>query len=298
MKSKSPRLYPAIGAATLALSLLLSTGAALAGNYREADVQAEIKRLADQDDGTRKSAAFHLSEMGAAAKSAVPALTEIVQSDVSMSARGEASHALGNIGPAAEDAVPAIIGFLQNLDGGYERTYAASALGDIHCKPEQAVPALMNALKNDKEPVVRQLAARALGGFGAQAGEAIPLLADSIKNGDKDLREAAAYGLQSIPATSKDLSTLTSLLSDEIDSARIAAAKSIGGMGSEAVAAVPDLVKLLTDSSADVKCAAANALGMIGPEAKNAIPALKTACKDSSVAMEATQAIKQIKSNH
>lgn len=288
-----------VAAVAMSLALILNFGAttaAFAGEYREADVQAAIKALASKDQSERKSAAFKLTEMGTAATSAVPTLIEIVQTDDTMSVRGEAAKALGNIGAGAEPAVPALIAFLQSKDGGYERTYAASALGGIGKKPEQAVPALINALQHDQEPVVRELAARALGDFGSQAGDAIPALVEAIRTGDKDLRTAAAYGLAKIPARSSDAPVLIALLGDEIDSARLAAAKSLGGLGSDASDAVPALAKLLTDKDATVRGAAADALGAIGPAAKGAVPDLKAALKDSEIHDHAEEALKRIKS--
>ncbi len=283
-------------AAVLALSLcLLNTANAIAGEYRESDVQAALKQLASSDRYERKSAAFRLTEMGPAAVNAIPALIEILQSDDSMQVRGEVAHALGNIGPAASAAVPALITFLQSDEGGYERTYAASALGDIGKMPEQAVPALINALQHDPEPVVKQLAARALGDFGARAASAVPALVESIKNGDKDLRTAAASGLETIPAPKSQVAELTQLLSDEIDTARLAAAKSLAGLGPEAVSAVPALCGLLQDKNTSVKVAAIAALGSIGLEAKSALPELKKLVKDAEVGGEAELALNKIK---
>lgn len=252
---------------SLSLALLLgcthSCPKAQAEQYRQADVQAAIKELSSEDQWARKSAGFHLSEMGPTAKDAVPALTQVLLSDNFAGAKGEASNALGHIGPDAAPAIPALIAFLRSADGGYERTYAASALGGIARKPELCVPALIETVQNDSEPVVRQLAARALGDFGAEAKAAVPVLIESIKNGDRDMREAAANGLERIPCTAKDVPALTALLGDEIDSARLAAAKSIAGAASEAVAAVPKLNELLADSNPNVRAAAAAAIAKI-----------------------------------
>jgi HEAT repeat protein len=112
--------------------------------------------------------------------------------------------------------------------------------------------------------VVRQLSARALGNFGAQASDAVPSLVDAIKNGDKDLRNAAADGLAKIPAKAENSASLTELLGDEIDSARMAAAKSLGGLGEGAVAALPTLEKLSKEDKNDaVREAAAHAVRSI-----------------------------------
>ncbi|MBS1953442.1 MAG: HEAT repeat domain-containing protein [Cyanobacteria bacterium SZAS-4] len=283
----------------LSLSLLLTFGvncAAQAESFRPADVQAAIKGLTSGDQWERKSAGYHLSEMGPIAKDAVPSLIQLLQNDTFAGAKGEACNALGHIGPDAAAAIPAVIAFLQSPDGGYERTYAASALGDIGKQPETTVPVLITAVQNDSEPVVRQLAARALCGFGADAKSAVSVLIESIKTGDKDMREAAAYSLERIPCSAKDVPALTLLLSDDIDSARIAAARSIGGAGSEAVGAVPKLIALLSDKNSSVRSAAARGLGDIGPDAKSAVPALKLAVKsDPEIASEARAALESIK---
>lgn len=282
----------------LSVQTALSCGIAQATEYRQADVDAELKNLESEDYGTRKTAAYHLTEMGKDAKSAIPALIEVLKTDPAAPVRGEISKALGLMGESAEPAVPAIIAFLQSDDGGYERTYAASALGDIGKRADIAVPALQKALESDGEPVVRELAARALAGFKSEAQPALPALLEAIKSGDKNLREAACAGLKDIPANAAAVTGLTELLSDEIEHIRAAAASSLGGAGSEAAPAVPALVKLLDDKNTDVKRAALKALGQIGPTAKEALPTLKIALKDPFLKSEAQYAIDQIKNKH
>ncbi len=282
----------------LSVQTALSCGIAQATEYRQADVDAELKNLQSEDYGTRKTAAYHLTEMGKDAKSAIPALIEVLKTEPAAGVRGEISKALGLMGEAAEPAVPAIVAFLQSDDGGYERTYAASALGDIGKRADIAVPALQKAVESDGEPVVRQLAARALAGFKSEAQPALPALLEALKSGDKDLREAACAGLKDIPANAAAVPGLTDLLGDEIEHIRAAAASSLGGAGSEAAPAVPALVKLLDDKDTDVKRAALKALGQIGPTAKEALPTLKIALKDPFLKNEAQYAIEQIKSKH
>jgi HEAT repeat protein len=266
-----------------------------AAEYRAADVEEAVKELYSQDEGVRKSAAFHLSEMGPEAKNAIPMLIELLQSDPSMQVRGESASALGKIGPAASAAIPDLISFLKNKEGGYERTYAASALGNIGLQPELVLPALIDALQHDEEPVVRQLSARALGDFGERGRPAIQPLIQAIESGDKNLREAAAYGLRKIPAGPNDVPALIKLLSDDIDVSREAAAKSLAGAGSEGVAAVPKLITLLDDKNSSVREAAAAALGKIGPGAKAAVPALKRALTDAEIHDQAADALNRIR---
>jgi HEAT repeat protein len=283
---------------TVATSILLScaSGAPMrAADDRAADIETAIQNLYNQDDTARKSAAFKISEMGPEGKAAIPKLIELVQSDESMSVRGEAANALGKIGPTAAAAVPALIAFLESTDGGYERTYAAQSLGYIAKQPDKVVPVLLTHMNQDAEPVVRQLSARSLGQFGADARPALADIIKAIKQGDKDMREAAMSALASIPADKSSVPALTELLTDELDTARGAAAKSLGGAGTDAADAVPKLITLLNDTNADNRKAAATALGSIGYPAKTALPALKKALKDREIYDAAFDAITNIK---
>jgi HEAT repeat protein len=286
-----------LGAATMAAVTFFgwNPNVAMAAQYRAADVQAEVQMLTKEDHESRMSAVTRLGEMGTEAKSAVPQLIELLQNDPVFSIRGDCAKTLGNIGPDAVSAVPALIGFLKNTECGYERAYAPTALGNIGLLPEQSVPALVEALQNDPDPVVRQLSARALADFGANAGPAIPALIDALKNGKKDLRDAAVCGLEKIPARHSDVTALSPLLDDEVDDVRAAAAVSIGGAGSEAVAVVPKLVTMLKDKDVKVRQCAAKGLGQIGSEAKTAIPALKLALRDADLKWDASQALAQIR---
>lgn len=280
-------------ALTAGLSFSLTIGDARSGEYRDSDLAGALKNLQDASLDHHQ-ALLVVTDMGPAAIGAVPALVEILRHDPSEPIRGEAAKALGHIGAEAAAAVPDLIAFLKDAEGGYERTYAASALGDIGKQDEEAVPALILALHCDSEPVVKELSARALGGFGAAASNAIPALIMAIQSGDRDLREAAAYGLQKIPARPGDVPALINLLDDEIDSARAAAAKSLGAAKSAAKAAVPKLILALSDKTPAVRAAAASALGAIGPDAINAVPQLKTALNDPETHSEASMALEQI----
>ena len=285
-----------IGVAVLIAIAGSATLTADGAEYRASDIEESIQMLYSDSQEERASSCGKLSEIGADAKSAVPRLIEIVQSDPIMSVRGEAAKALGNIGAAAASSVPALIVFVKDKQGGLERAYAATALGNIGVQPEESVATLIEIVKQDDQPVVRQLSARALGGFGAKATSAVPVLIEAIKTGDKDLRDAACDALAHIPATSRDVPALTSLLSDETNSARLAAARALVGVGSEAAGAVPQLIKLLNDNSDEqVQVAAIKVLGSLGKSAKPALPSLRVAAKQPATKEEAERAISEIR---
>jgi HEAT repeat protein len=287
----------------LALSSLIALGSlaaippALSAQFRAADVEESVQKLYSDNQEDRASAGERLSEMGAEAKPAVPRLTEIVQNDPVMSVRGEAAKALGNIGPAAAPAVPALIAFLLNKAGGGERAYAATALGNIQAQADESVEALSEMLAHDDDSVVRQLSARALGDFKGKATPAVPVLIESIRKGNKDLRDAACDALAQVPASPRDVPALMEMLSDDISSARAAAAKSLTGAGDEAVGAVPGLIKLLQDSDEHVRMAAVLSLGSLGKTAKSALPALKLLAKNPTMKADAESAITNIKTS-
>jgi HEAT repeat protein len=60
---------------------------------------------------------------------------------------------------------------------------------------------------------------------------------------------------------------------------RMRAAHAIGQMGSEARAAIPDLINALKDDSPLVRWAAAESLGAFGAESKAAVPSLRDIVK-------------------
>ncbi len=267
----------------------------LSAEFRQSEVNECIQMLHSESSQERGAAGEKLSEMGPEAKTAVSALIEVLCLDPVMSVRGEAAKALGSIGPDAANAVPALIEFVKNRDGGIERAYAATALGHIGARSQIAVPVLIDIIENDEQPVVRQLSARALGDLGKNASSALPVLIQAIKKGDKDLRDAACDALCNIPALAANLPALTEMLSDEIKQARVAAAKSLAGAGSDAAVAVPELIKLLDDRDASVRLASVQALGAIGKSARSALSPLKAHAKDEALKSEVEKAIAGIK---
>jgi HEAT repeat protein len=90
--------------------------------------------------------------------------------------------------------------------------------------------------------------------------------------------------------------TLTLVLQDDDPGVRASAAEALGGIGSPAAAAVPDLIDALPDIDSEVRSRAAEALGKIGPASENAIPALVQTLSDreSKVRGNAAAALGQI----
>jgi HEAT repeat protein len=140
-----------------------------------------------------------LSQMGPAAKAAIPRLRVMLQSN-DPQAQQAAAYALRNIGPAAAQAAPELIASLENGDANV-RQAAAFALGRTRPKGndgERSVSALAAAL-GDTDPGVREAAAAALGEFPASESKAaLRELTASLEDIDPYVRSASAKSLSAI----------------------------------------------------------------------------------------------------
>ena len=110
--------------------------------------------------------------------------------------RIEAASALGDIGPAAASAVPALSNALEDEEW-IVRSAAAMSLGGIGPPAKSAVSALTNALEDEDEDV-REEAASALGKIGPAAAAAVPALTNALRDEDEEVREEAASALGKI----------------------------------------------------------------------------------------------------
>jgi HEAT repeat protein len=81
----------------------------------------------------------------------------------------------------------------------------------------------------------------------------------------------------------KDAADWTQALHDP--KVRAQAARSLGALGKNSEAAVPDLIDALKDADEKVRADAAEALWNLGPCAKGAVPALAAALKDRAPAV-------------
>jgi HEAT repeat protein len=172
------------------------------------------------------------------AQSAVPALLEIANRNISLASRDYAIAALGFIGPPAEEAVPSRLRWATNANPTV-RACAVQSLGGIGAELDRVVPVLINAVR-DPYFRVRNNAVVALGHFGAEAKIAVATLVVPV---------------------------LTNAVHDSSLRVRFSAIQSHGMCGQDAKLAVPALLELLNDSEADVRGSATNALKQVDPEA-------------------------------
>lgn len=192
------------------------------------------------------------------------------------------------------------------------KAYGFDSREDI--KTIASVPVLIDAL-GDQNPKVRKAAVAALDAIGPDARDAVPALIEVLKDDDFNVRQAAADALENIQLKTK------AIVADEaeiknvrllVNTTRLesgdwmiqtAALNKLAEMGSEAVIALPELIRIIEDRSDwrdqfynQVLKGAVTVLGNIGPEARAATPALINLMdnKDYAVRMEVVKALDKI----
>jgi HEAT repeat protein len=144
--------------------------------------------------------------LGANAQTAVPALIEIADQNISQRSRYEAIYSLAGIGRPAKQVVPALLTWATNADWMVQRG-ARFALFRID--PEAATKAglkppplgkgtieqSIKQLETNQNPRIRIMAAGLLGDFGKGDQAVIPAMTEALKDPDAGVREAASNAL-------------------------------------------------------------------------------------------------------
>jgi hypothetical protein len=145
--------------------LALFAGGDLSGSSDEVDgriVQAELERLASEDQEIRIEAVDALERMGRRPDLAIPVLANLYQNGTT-SDRLAAVSAIGSLGCGSEhakDVVPILLGALHDTSCGV-RLSAIYALSRMQSEAGSITPILQNVLY-DPNPTVRRHAAAAL----------------------------------------------------------------------------------------------------------------------------------------
>ncbi len=138
---------------------------------------------------------------------------------------------------------------LQDADGEVRST-AATAIGNLGEKAVAAVPALIAGLQKDPVKEARETAARALGRIGKAAPKertaVEPLTQASQKDDDPVTRVVALGALAMMDVDVPwQITELRKYLHHDDGLTRMKAAHSLGGLGTVAKAAAPEIVKVL-----------------------------------------------------
>ncbi len=206
--------------------------------------------------------------------------------------RESAAYALGRIGHQAKSAVPAISALLDDQKG-LVRIAAATALWHIvpnSSETKAGIKAMLN-LMPEKDERISWLAWLTLKNMGPDASIAVPGLIKMLQD-NKKLRGDAGQVLVAIgPAA---VAPVTQLLSDKRAEVRNVAITTLREMGPVAKASVPEIIPLIHDSDPMIRFEAVWALGEIGPAARTAVPALTKLLKDSSLRVTAVESLGKI----
>ena len=108
--------------------------------------------------------------------------------------RSGAAYDLRGFGPAAKGAIPALMQAVQSDDSAVHKA-ALKSLGAIHSKPEVVIPFLTKYLDDD---TLDDEAATALGNFGSLARPVVPKIIPLLHAADDDAQVAAAEALKKI----------------------------------------------------------------------------------------------------
>jgi HEAT repeat protein len=195
-----------------------------------------------------------------------------------------ASAATPRGGPGTDGAGSAIEG-LRAKDVAVRRDAANRIRTSDRNLQREALPVMIELVMKEKDGQVRLAVLDAITSLGRDAEAAVPSLVHTLRTdyggqrleeSHQDYRSALALAAIGKPA----VEGLRGLLKERKEGVRAEVAMSLGRIGPDAEAAVPDLVLLLRDDSARVRREASRALGLIGPAA---VDALVAASKDRNV---------------
>jgi HEAT repeat protein len=165
----------------------------------ERSLQAVIKYLKHNDPKVRSNAARGLGVLGNRAKSAVPALTAVLQ-DKEVTPVAAAGWALAQMDELSGPARGALLDVLKSPDPNM-RAAAAQAFGSAGMKARGAVAALTELVQDkDQPPFVLASACWALGEIGEPTQPAMAALTavSQRKDTDESLKQVAQAALQQI----------------------------------------------------------------------------------------------------
>ncbi len=199
--------------------------------------------------------------------------------------RRAAIFALSSVDPLPSGALTDISRALSTDPDAEVRREAAAALRNLGDRARDVLDSLADAMRRDKDDLVRQTAVIAIGRIKSDdAKAAVGPLAEVLKDKFPGVRVAAAETLGKIGTASYDAGpALLEALKDPEASVRLAVVQAMSTVRYSDDASIPALAEvLLKDESPDVRERAAEVLGQVyGAKAVPAVAALTEAVKES-----------------
>jgi HEAT repeat protein len=238
--------------------------AAALGSFGPVGVPALIRGLGHTNASVRQAAAYGLSQARTNAAPAVPAL-RVALADTNALVRASAAQALNCIWLVPATGMVALV----NQETGMAREAAAQALMYSRAPARLANPALLGMLASASSTERRQAVA-SLGYLQPWSQEVFAALVNATDDPSEIVRAAVtnAFGPNNRRAHSS-FDTLTQALSNARPEVRAWSARTLGGFGPTAAAALPALAALAADTNAAVRAAAAEASALIQPPPGN-----------------------------
>jgi HEAT repeat protein len=253
-----------------------------------------LATLHDPDATRRLWAVSRLIADGAAARQAIPQLTDLVTRDVDAGVRAGAAMALGKLGAEGRSASPALIQALSDSIARVRAT-AALALGLLGSGVPGSGVALAKAV-SDPDPVVNDAAATALGNLGPAAEEAVPVLVGLLGAKDPTLRCRAVNVLARVgPSARLATAALLKMLNDDSPELRRDACRALVSVGPQTQVPIPVLIECLNTTQDEltgpIRAWACLCVAAIGPPAIDTLPALMDALRDREANVRAAAAL-------
>ena len=209
--------------------------------------------LRDPSSEVRKWAAEAVVSLGSQAAAIIPDLLKLTQ-DTNDGPASSAMSALGSMGCVASNAVPVLIRNAANATGT-RRLFAVQSLGEIGRPAQSAVPVLVSVLLSDDSSMppnlgggeeLRVKAARALAEIGITPEEAVPTLIAMTRGTNQWARWFASVALWNRARQNPILQA--QVIEGLRSTNRIGVMISLGCLGSNAAAFVPEICRLTNDS--------------------------------------------------
>lgn len=288
-------LVPALQDKDLAVRRAAAESLTQIGGLTEGDVTVLAEVLVkDPEPDVRLSVARIVKAMGEEGVGALPAMRKAI-SDADPRVRVESLKAVEQLGNSGRDALPEVTKALENDKVSEVRAEAALALSKFGSDAKPAVPALVQALKKDHNLDVRLNILVAFEALGPDAKDGVPALVEMLKDKHRDVRRHAIQGLGAMGPDGKPAVTelLPFLLDNEL---REAAGDTLAKIGKDAVKPIVK-ANLVLSPRPDVRLIVVQTLGKIGPDAQAALPQLLILSRRDrvqSVQQAAQEAIRSI----
>jgi HEAT repeat protein len=257
-------------------------------------LQYWIDALKDEEALVREEGILVLTDLGPAAKDALPELTKLLK-DPNLPVRVKAATALFRIDrQQGKNAVPALCDGVKQ-GNSTERIQAIQLLGQIGPDAKDACTTLLETL-NETDGNLRNTASFALNQIGEAA---VPPLKDALKHKEAAMRQVAAETLGRMGPKAKDASdALKDRLKDDDGLTRVKAAQALWFIERQIEVTVPVLGEGMKDKDVNVRRAASLALLQLQPRPKETLPIFTAALKDEDAVtrVQAAQAVWEI--NH